>query len=131
MVAGPREGQTVPDNGGEIDRHRAGVTELGAHARRAQHLVDGPHQPAGVLDHDPVELLPRGLVDGPALQGLQVQTNRRDGGLQFVGDGVDERVVLLVPPNLADEKDRVEHDPGDDEREREEAEDQHPRLPAS
>jgi hypothetical protein len=31
--------------------------------------------------------------------------------------GVDERVVLLVPPDLAHQEDRVEHHAGDDQHE--------------
>ena len=44
------------------------------------------------------------------------------GRLQLVGDGVDERVVLFVAPDLADEKDGVQHHARDDEQEEDDAE---------
>src|SRR5215813_2335547 len=42
------------------------------------------------------------------LQRLEVQTNRRDRSLQFVGDGIDEAVVLLIAPNFPDEEKSVQ-----------------------
>ena len=77
-------------------------------ARRVQHLIDEPHQPIAVLEHDAVELLALVGVEVPALERLEIQPYRREGRFQLVGDRVDERVVLLVPPHLADEEDRVE-----------------------
>ena len=93
-----REGQTVSHDGGEVDRRGAGVPELDPDAARTQDLLDCPGEPIGVLDHDPVELLPLGVIDIPALQGLEVQPDRRHGRLQLVSHGIDEPVVLLVPP---------------------------------
>src|SRR5215813_1826240 len=42
------------------------------------------------------------------LQRLEVQTNRRDRSLQFVGDGIDEAVVLLIAPNFPDQEKSVQ-----------------------
>ena len=54
----------------------------------------------------------------PGFRGFaRCGTEEGDGRFQLVGHGVDERVVLLISPDLTDEKDRVEHDPRDDERE--------------
>ena len=83
-----------------------------------------PEQPVAVLEHDAVELLPLLVVELAALQGLEVQADRRDRRLQLVRDGVDERVVLLVAPDLAHQEDRVEHEPGDDQQEEDDAEDE-------
>ena len=48
------------------------------------------------------------------LQGLEIEPDGGDGRLQFMGDGVDEAVVLLVATNLADQKDGIEDEAGDD-----------------
>ena len=47
-----------------------------------------------------------------------------------MGDCVDECVVLFVPPDFADEKDRVQYDTGDDQAEEQDAQHQQdPRAP--
>ena len=89
----------------------------------AQHLLDRVQQPVAVLQHDPVELVPLGLVELARLQRLQVQPHRRDRRLQLVGHGVDEGVVLLVAADLAHQEDGVEHEPVMIEQEEDDAED--------
>ena len=81
-----------------------------ADAAGAQHLLDRVQQPVAVLEHDPVELAPLGLVELAGLERLQVEPDRRHRRLQLVGDGVDEGVVLLVAADLAHQEDGVEHD---------------------
>ncbi len=63
------------------------------------------------------------------LQRLQVQANGRDGGLEFVRDGVEERVLLVVAMQFAHEEHGVDDDAGDDQREREHAEHQRQQAP--
>jgi hypothetical protein len=92
-----------------------------ADSARPEHLLDCSEQPVAVLDHDAVELLPLRFVNLAVLQRLQIQLHRRDGCLELVRDGVDERLVLLVAPDLADQEDCVENDAGDDERKDENA----------
>ena len=121
-----RQRHTVLHHGREVDRRAARVADLGADASRAQDLLDGALQALGVLDHDRVELLPLRLVDAAALERLEIQAYGGDRGLQLVGDGVDERVVLFVPPDFAHKEDRVQHHARDDERENQDAEDQQP-----
>ena len=75
-----------------------------------------------VVEHHAVELAPLLLRQLAALQRLQVQPDRRDRRLELVGDGVDERVVLLVAPDLAHQEDRIEDEARDDEREQDDAE---------
>ena len=60
------------------------------------------------------------LGDGVALEGLEVEADGCDGGLEFVGDGVDETIVLLVPPNLTQQENSVEDQPGGDSAEEDE-----------
>jgi hypothetical protein len=103
----------------EIDRRTAAAVELGAGPGTAgpQHLLDGVQQPVAVVEHDAVELLPPGVVEVARLQGLEVEPDGSDRRLELVGDRVDERVVLLVAADLADQKDRVQHHAGDDQQE--------------
>src|SRR5579871_131847 len=86
-------------------------------------LFDGGEEAVGVGEHDGVELLALGLVDGAALEGFEVEADAGDGGLEFVGDGVEEGVLTLVAADLADEEDGVEDDSGDEEGEENDAED--------
>jgi hypothetical protein len=60
-----------------------------APTRAARSLFDGP--PADRCPHDPIEL----VTSITRLCSVEV-TERGDRRLQFVGDGVDERVMLLV-----------------------------------
>ena len=62
----------------------------------AQDLLDGAEQAVAVVEHGAIELLALGLVDGPGLQGFQIQADGGDRGLQLVRDRVDEGVVLGV-----------------------------------
>ncbi len=99
----------------EIDRAESSACLRRTETPGAQHLFDGSEQSIAVLHHHLVELLPLALVDLALLQRLQVQLHRRKRCLQLVGDGVDEVLVLLVPADFTDEKDRVEDGAGDDE----------------
>src|SRR4029077_12736846 len=47
------------------------------------------------------------------LQGLQIEPDGSDGSLQFVGDGIDEAVVLLVAANFTHQETGVHDKPGD------------------
>jgi len=59
-----------------------------------------------------------------ALEGFEVEAERGDGGLELVGDGVEEGVLTLVAADLADQKDGVEDDAGGDQAEEDEAHDE-------
>src|ERR1700724_2195356 len=71
-------------------------------------------QALGIEQHQLVELPPLRLSYLESLQSLKVEPDGRDRRLQFMGDRVDETVVLLVAANFTDEKNRVEYDAGDD-----------------
>ena len=94
------------------------------HARRTQYLLDCTHQPLRVFEHDLIKLAPLILVDLALLQGFQVKANRGNGRLQFVGDGVQETVLLLVATHLAHQKDGVQNHSGNDESEEQDTEEQ-------
>ena len=130
-MARPRERQALRHERAHVDRHVAGAPEPRAELAGPQHLFDGAEQPVAVLQHHAVELLALGLVDLTILQRLQVEPHRRDRRLQLVGDGVDERLVLLVAADLAHQEDGVEHDAGDDEGKDEDADDQQAERSAS
>ena len=96
----------------------------------AQDLLDQVEQPVAVGEHDAVELPALVFGEFAALQRFEVEPNRGDRRLQFVRDGVDESVVLLVAPDFTHEKNRVEDQPADDDQEEDDAEDeQHPGTP--
>ena len=71
-------------------------------------------QALGIEQHQLVELPPLRFFDFEALQSLKVEPDGRDRRLQFMGNRVDETVMLLVATNFADEKNRIENEPGDD-----------------
>jgi hypothetical protein len=70
-----------------------------------------------------VELLLLFLGDGVALEGFEVEADAGDGGLELVGDGVEEGVLALVAADFADQEDGVEDDSGDQQSEEDDAED--------
>src|SRR5207245_11016060 len=69
-----------------------------------------------------VGLVARALVDGAALEGLKGEADAGDGSFQLVRDGVEEGVLTLVAPDLADQKNGVEDNAGDERGEEEDAE---------
>jgi hypothetical protein len=56
------------------------------------------------------------------LKSLEVETDAGDGSLELVGDGVEEGVLAFVAADLADQKDGVEDNTGDEERKEDDAE---------
>ena len=92
------------------------------HLPRLQHLLHRSQQAADVFQHDAIELLPLLVLDRARLQGLKVELDGGDWRLQFVGDRVDEAVVLLAAPDLADQEDGVERERGDQNAEQNDAE---------
>jgi hypothetical protein len=78
-------------------------------AAGAQHLLHRLGQAISIAEHQPVELLLLRLRQLAALQGFQMQANRGDRRFQFVGNGVDEAVVLLAAANFTQQKGGV-HD---------------------
>ena len=56
-----------------------------------------------------------------ALQGFQIEADGGDGGLEFVGDGIEKAVVALVPLYLSHQEDGVQNQAGDQQQEEEDA----------
>ena len=90
----------------------------------AQHLFDGLGEAVGVAEHEAVELLLLRFGDIAALQSFEVQTDRGDRRFQFMGNGVDEAIVLLAAAQLTDKEAGVDDHTGDDKREEDDAEKQ-------
>ena len=97
---GPR---TVLQQRPEQNVFDVGVGAAGIEAARVQQLGDEAVQPVEVFQHELIEarlLLLRHLA---AVERLQVELHRGDGGFQFVGDAVDE---VGLPPAEIDRLDR-------------------------
>src|SRR5271157_1565274 len=92
---------------------------------RFQYLFHGAQQALGIEQHQLVELPALRFSHFEPLQGLQVEPDGRDRRLQFMGDRVDEAVVLLVAANFADQKNGIEDEARDDDQEKYAAEKKH------
>ena len=110
VVALEGDGDAVGDERGEFDLGAFFVAMACPEFTGFEHLLDGGEEAVGVGEHDLVEALALGLGDIAALQGLEVEADGGDGGLELVGDGVEEGVLALVAAQLADEEDSVEDD---------------------
>ncbi len=97
---------------------------LVARAPGAQHLLDRLRQPVGIAQHQAVKFLLLCFRNVPPLQRLQMQPDRGHGRFQLMGDGIDETVVPLAAPQLAHQKNGVDHHPRDDQRKEDDAEEQ-------
>ena len=131
MVALEGDGDAVGDEGGEFDEGAVLLAVALAELAGFEDLLDGGEEAVGVGEHDRVELLALGFVDGAALEGFEVEADGGDGGFELVGDGVEEGVLALVAADFADEEDGVEDDAGDEDGEEEDAEDERERCGAS
>ena len=98
----------------KIHRRAMNRTLLLRCGARFQHLLDGMQKAIGVEQHQLVELAALHFFNRKSLQGLQIKADGRNRRLQFVGDGVDEAVVLLVAANFADQKNRIEDEARND-----------------
>ena len=70
-------------------------------------------QALGIEQHQLVELPSLRFSYLESLQSLKVEPDGRDRRLQFMGNRVDETVVLFVAANFTDEKNRIEDEAGD------------------
>jgi len=122
VVAQEGDGDAVGDEGGEFDEG-AVLGAAGAEFAGLEDLLDGGEETVGVGQHDLVELLLLFLGDGVALEGFEVEADAGDGGLELVGDGVEEGVLALVAADFADQEDGVEDDSGGEQAEENEAKD--------
>ena len=80
-----------------------------------EHLVDRAHQAIGIVQHEAIELAALGFVHVAMLQGLEVKPDGSDGRLQFMGNGIDEAVMLFVAANFAHQETGIHDHPGDQE----------------
>jgi len=123
MVALQGDGDAIFDEGPEVDDGAVLLAVALAKLPGFEDLLDGGEEPVGVGEHDLVELLFLFFRCCPALEGLEVEADAGDGGLELVSDGVEEGVLPLVATDLADEEDGVENDAGDEGHEEDDAED--------
>jgi hypothetical protein len=114
MVALEGDGDAVAEEGFEVDEGAVLQAMALAELTGFEDLLDGGEKAVGVGEHDLVELLALGFVDGAALEGFEVETNAGDGGFELVGHGVEEGVLTFVAADLSNEEDGVEDDTGDE-----------------
>src|SRR3954468_7827602 len=130
VKARPRQLDALARELPQVEGHPRAAPQHRSGRAGAEDLLDRVQQAIAVLEHDPVELAPLDFVDLARLQCLEIEADRSDRRLQFVRHRVDERVVLLVAPDLADQEDGVHDAERDDDEEKDRAEhDQHPLAP--
>jgi hypothetical protein len=122
MVALEGDVDAVADKRLEVDKGSVLQALFLAELAGLENLFDGSEETVGVGEHDGVELLALDLVDGTALERLEVEADAGDGSLELVGDGVEKGVLTLVASDLADQEDGVENDTSDEERKEDDAE---------
>src|SRR5579862_8402139 len=115
MMALPGRLKAVVDEPSEINFDLVTASFLISGAACAQDLLDGVGKPIGIAQHKAVELLLAGFGQFPALQGLEMQADRGQRSFEYVGNGVDETVVLLAAAELAHKEDRIDDHSGDDQ----------------
>ena len=123
VVAAEGDGDAVGDERGKLEEDAVLVALALAELAGLEDLLYGGDETVGVGEHDLVELLALRLGELAALEGFEVEADAGDGGLELVGDGVEEGVLTLVAAELADEEDGVEDDAGDEQGEEDDAED--------
>ena len=107
-----------------LNLERAAIAMALAELASFEDALDGGMKALRVGEHDAVELLPLVFVYGAALQGFEVEADGGDGGLELVGDGVEEGVLALVAADFSYEEDSVEDDAGEQGGEEDDAEDE-------
>ena len=127
----PLAGQlrAVPDEQCEVDWGLAPRSSTMPRLTGSQDLLDGMQEPVVFVEHDAIELLALLLAQLMLLEGFEVEADRGNRGLQFVCDGVDEAVVLLIASDLPDKVDGVEDQSRNDEEEECDSQHQHGNLP--
>src|SRR5438552_1544387 len=94
-----------------------------------EHLLDGAQQTIGIVEHEAIEFAALSFIHVTVLQGLQIKPDGGDGRLQFVGDGVDKAVMLLVAANFAHQKAGVHDESGNQQREEDYAQEEQDTFP--
>jgi len=123
MRPGFGEHHTFPHQCPEIDDRLVELTFSISGLTRAQDLFNRAEEAVGIIENYLVELLSLLFADFPSLECLQEESDRRDGRLQLMRDGVDEAIVLLVPSDLTNNEDGIEDKAGDDQAEENDTED--------
>jgi hypothetical protein len=124
VVALEGDGDAVGDQRSEFDEGAVGVAAALTELACFEHLLHGGKEAVGIGEHDLVELLPLGFGEFAALQGFEIEADGGDGGLEFVGDGVEEGVLALVAPHFTDQEDGVENNAGGEQGEDDNAQNQ-------
>jgi hypothetical protein len=117
------DGDAIGDKRGEIDEGAVLLAVLLTELASFEDLLDGGEETVRIGEHDGVELLTLGFVDGASLEGLEIETDACNWCLEFVGDGIEEGILTFITADLADEEDGVEDDASNEDREEDDPED--------
>src|ERR1700756_3056331 len=109
-----REIDAFAHQGAELHFHAVASGAFISGLAGSENLFDRAEQTICVEQHQLVEFAALCIFYLTLLQGFQVQANGSYGGLQFMGNRVNEAVVLLVTANFVDEKNCVESNSGND-----------------
>ena len=77
-----------------------------------ENLLDRAQQTIGIVQHQAIEFAALGLIHIAVLQGLKIKPDGSNGRLQFVSDGIDKAVMLLVTPNFVHQEAGIHNQPG-------------------
>src|SRR5271167_1946246 len=91
-----RELNGVSDGAGEVHFLPVPLVARMTRLARLEYLLDGAQEPVRIFEHDLIELAPLLVAELPRLESLEVQPNRSNGGLEFVGNGVEKAVLIFV-----------------------------------
>jgi hypothetical protein len=122
VMAEEHSGDAFGDEGMELDAGALLNALALAELSGLEHGFDGGEEAVAVFAHDGVEALALLLVAGMTLEGFEVEPDAGDGGLELVGNGLEEGVLALVAADFTDQEDGVDDDAGDEDGEEDDAE---------
>src|ERR1700716_1081324 len=96
MMTSSRQFETVADQHVELYRQALRRTFPVRRFARLQNLFDGVKKALGIQQHQLVEVAPLFLAYFAPLQGLQIKPDGGNRSFQFMRDGIDKAVMLLV-----------------------------------
>ena len=70
----------------------------------AQNLFNGAVQTVRIFQHDLIKFFALEIFQLARLQSFQIQPDRSHGSFQFMGDGVEKRIVLFIAADFPNQE---------------------------